>query len=207
MENEIISEYVSKQLNNLLPDNYIINNLDAIILEVLNELSFNKIKIWKENPVLDILNSLQYPIFLYKLSHKLYLINDIKGAKKVFYLNKILHTLDLFYEIDLKEEFLLGHGIGSVFCKVEYGNYSVYGHNILIGVDHGKGPQLNEGLILFPNASIIGNCKVGKNVVVSTNTMIKNTNIPNDVIVFSDNNKLIFKDIDEYYAQRYFEID
>jgi len=206
MENKIISQYVSKQLNNLLPDNYIINNLDIIILKVLNELSFNHINIWKKTPTLDTLNSMQYSIFLYKLSRQLYLINDIKGAAKIFYLNKILHSIDLFYEIDLKETFLLGHTLGSVFCKAEYGNYSVYAQNILIGVDKNKRPQLNDGLVVFSNASIIGDCKIGENVVVSANTMIKNTNIPNDVIVFSENNMLVFKEINEYYAERYFTI-
>ena len=123
MKNKFITEYITKQLNNLLPDGYIIENFETYILKTLNNLMFEKVRIWENNPELDVLNSTKYPIFLYKLSRELYLNNEIKGATKIFYLNKILHSIDLFYEIDLKENFLLGHTIGSVFCKAQYGNY------------------------------------------------------------------------------------
>ncbi|MEW6552574.1 MAG: hypothetical protein AB1389_10650 [Campylobacterota bacterium] len=207
MKNEHIVDYITKQLDNLLPDGYIIESFDIFISKTLNNLMFEKVKIWKENPELDVLNSTKYPIFLYKLSRELYLNNEIKGATKIFYLNKILHSIDLFYEIDLKENFLLGHTINSVFCKAKYGNYSVFWQNILVGVDKNKRPQLNDGLVMFPNSSIVGDCHVGKNVVISANTNIINTNIPDNVIVFANNDKLVFKELNEYYAKKYFEIN
>lgn len=204
MKNKFITEYITKQLNNLLPDGYIIENFETHILKTLNNLMFEKVRIWENNPELDILNSTKYPIFLYKLSRELYLNNEIKGATKIFYLNKILHSIDLFYEIDLKENFLLGHTIGSVFCKAQYGNYSIFWQNVLVGVDKNKRPQLNDGLVMFPNSSIVGDCTVGKNVVISANTNIINTDIPDNVIVFPNNNKLIFKELNEYYVDKYF---
>lgn len=205
MDNILVSNYVKKQLNHLLPDCYIINDLEKNIEEVIKSLAFENIKIWNENPVLDILNSMQYPIFLYKLSRILNTKGDIKGATKIFYLNKILHSIDLFYEIDLKNNFLLGHVIGSVFCKAHYGEYSVFGQNILIGIDKNKRPQLNDGLVMFPNSAIIGDCKIGKNVVISTNVTILNENTPDNVYVFKgENGKLMFKGLNEYYADRYF---
>lgn len=207
MKNEHIVDYITKQLDNLLPDGYIIESFDIFISKTLNNLMFEKVKIWKENPELDVLNSTKYPIFLYKLSRELYLNNEIKGATKIFYLNKILHSIDLFYEIDLKENFLLGHTINSVFCKAKYGNYSVFWQNILVGVDKNKRPQLNDGLVMFPNSSIVGDCHIGKNVVISANTNIINTNIPDNVIVFANNDKLVFKELNEYYAKKYFEIN
>ena len=57
---------------------------------------------------------------------------------------------------------------------------------------------------MFPNSSIVGDCTVGKNVVISANTNIINTDIPDNVIVFPNNNKLIFKELNEYYVDKYF---
>ena len=102
-----ITNYITKQIINLFPDGNIIENLDSNVLLTLNNNDFSRIKSWVENPRLDVMNSIQYPIFLYKLSRQLFLSGDIKGATKIFYLNKVLHGIDLFYEIDLKNDFLL----------------------------------------------------------------------------------------------------
>ena len=142
---------------------------------------------------------------MYKLSRQLFLSGDIKGATKIFYLNKVLHGIDLFYEIDLKNDFLLSHCIGSVFCKARYGNFSVFYHGTLIGINNSDRPNMSDGLIMFPHSKIIGKSNIGENVVVSINTTIINADTPDNVYVFNGKGKkLVFKDLNEYYADRYF---
>lgn len=70
----------------------------------------------------DFYHSDKYAVFLYFLSHTLYKANRPKLATKAYYLNKILHGVDLFYEICLPEAFYLTHPVGSVFGRAEYGN-------------------------------------------------------------------------------------
>lgn len=201
-----ITNFVFHQCNNIFPDGNKFQNLKSSIEEVISDSTgFDKIKMWNENPNLDIMNSIQYPIFLYKLSRKLFLSGDVKGATKIFYLNKTLHGIDLFYEIELGNNFLLSHCIGSVFCKASYGNYSVFYHGILIGKNNNDRPSLSDGLVMFPGSQIIGKSDVGENVVVSANTTIIDTNIPDNVYVFPGKGKKpILKDLNEYYADRYF---
>ena len=61
--------------------------------------------------------------FLYYLSHDIY-----KNAKagqlcdKIYYLNKIFHSVDLFYAIDLPNYFGAEHPLGSVMGRAQYSN-------------------------------------------------------------------------------------
>lgn len=201
-----ITNFVLSQTNAIFPDgNSFLNLRHSIEVTISDQIGFDKIKIWSKNPILDVMNSIQYPIFLYKLSRILFQEGDITGATKIFYLNKVLHSIDLFYEIDLKKDFLLSHSVGSVFCKATYGNYSVFYHGILVGTNNSDRPKFNDGIVMFPGSKIIGGCNIGENVVISASTMIINKDIPDNTCVFpTKGQKLIFKDLNEYYVDRYF---
>lgn len=207
MDNIELKNYVSTQMNNFLPSTkkFEIEQVffDSILSTVGNK--FSKVTMWKDDSSVDVFHSMKYPIFLYDLARSLYLNHMLEEAQKVFYLNKILHSIDLFYEVDFGDHFLLGHSIGSAFCKATYGNYAVFFHNIVVGRNNNDKPILKDGLVMFPGSQIIGKSNVGENVVVSANTTIIDTNIPDNVYVFPGKGKKpILKDLNEYYADRYF---
>ncbi len=203
-----LSAYIATQMDHLLPDGYTPPQLDAAVgcakkkVQTLLDLVCLDKGVYK---TFHHLNTLNYPIFLYFLAQALAEQGDEVGATKIFYLNKILNGIDLYYKINLGFPFLLGHVIGSVFCRADYGNNQVFYQNVLIGVNDNKRPYLGDGLIVFPGAKIIGNVKIGENVVISAGVTIIDKEIPSNVIVFSgEKGGLVFKDLDERYCDRYF---
>ncbi|AWK61917.1 serine O-acetyltransferase [Helicobacter cinaedi PAGU611] len=129
----------------------------------------------------------KYATFLYFLSHSLYKADKAKLATKVYYLNKILHGIDIYYEICLPEVFYLTHPVGSVFGRAGYGNYLCVYQNCTIGGDTRDGeicyPTLGEGVVLCASSKVIGKCQVGDNVIFGANAFIINTDVPSNSIV------------------------
>ncbi|WP_231996662.1 hypothetical protein [Helicobacter cinaedi] len=129
----------------------------------------------------------KYATFLYFLSHSLYKADKAKLATKVYYLNKILHGIDIYYEICLPEVFYLTHPVGSVFGRAGYGNYLCVYQNCTIGGDTRDGeicyPTLGEGVVLCASSKVIGTCQVGDNVIFGANAFIINTDVPSNSIV------------------------
>ena len=73
-----------------------------------------------------------------------------------------------------------------------------------VGRNQGARPTLESGVILYPHASVIGACHVRENTVVSPGVQLINTDTPGNCLVFpGDRGKPVFKEIAEYYADRY----
>ncbi len=142
----------------------------------------------------------QYSIFLYYLSNTIHLIgNNKKLASIVFYLNKILHSVDWYYEIRLPEYWGVEHPVGSVLGKAKYSNGLFLYQGCTIGGNKGKYPVIGENVILYANSTILGDSKIGSNVLVSTGTIIKDDTIPDNCIVFGQSPNLIIKNKDKNY--------
>lgn len=200
------TSYVSKQLESFFPDGGRIGATTCFELAYDRTIeALRQLRMFRHIEEIDVLNSIQYPVFLYKLSRTLYSAGDRSSATKVFYLNKALHAVDLFYEVELGDCFTLGHAVGSVFCKTSYGTYLVFHQGVLVGRNGDDRPRLGDGLVMFPGSRIIGNCTVGENVVLSAGVTVVNHDIPSNVFVFTGENGMpLFKDLEEYYADRFF---
>ena len=69
------------------------------------------------------LHSVMNMIFLYYLSNELFKRNICSGlCDKVYYLNKIMHSVDLFYAIELPDVFGAQHPLGAVMGRAKYSN-------------------------------------------------------------------------------------
>jgi serine O-acetyltransferase len=136
--------------------------------------------------------------FFYFLSNSLYRegVNE-KVAQKLFYLNKILHSVDIFYKVKLPNIFLLVHPLGTVIGRAKFDNYAVIYQNVTIGGVREKNilkyPEFGKGVILYSGSSIVGNCKIGNNVTFAANTKIVNKNISNNKLVLGiyPNNRVV----------------
>ena len=71
-------------------------------------------KYFDEAKGLNPFNSVMYTNYLYQVSHILYKEGFSKIADKVYYLNKMLNAVDLFYAIDLPEHWNCEHPLASV---------------------------------------------------------------------------------------------
>lgn len=144
-------------------------------------------------------HSVQYMIFLYYLSHEIY-VNTQNSilCDKIYYLNKVMNSVDLFYAIELPQKFGAEHPLGSVMGRAKYGEGFFFYQGCTVGGTYGKNgeiyyPVLGENVQMFANSSILGKCNVGDNVKIGAGTLIKNENIPSGSLVFGQSPQLIIK--------------
>jgi serine O-acetyltransferase len=137
----------------------------------------------------------QYTIFLYYFSNSIFknYPNQSCLADKVYYLNKIMNSCDLFYEIELPKIFMLDHPVGSVMGRASYSDYLYFGQNCTVGNNKGKYPILGNNVKMAANSTILGNSVIGENVIVSAGTYIKDQNVPSNSLVFGSSPNLIIK--------------
>lgn len=151
--------------------------------------------------------SVQWMIFLYRLSHEIYCGGNEKEAGQVYYLNKIMHSNDWFYAVELPPHFLCEHPLGSVLGRAKYGDYFFVYQGTTVGGNRSNGqlcyPTIGDNVIMFANATILGNAHIGSNVVVSAQTYIINEDIPDNCIVFGKSPNLIIKEKREVEIKRY----
>lgn len=152
--------------------------------------------------------SLTWMIFLYRLSHNLYKsgLNELAG--KVYYLNKIMHSNDWFYAIDLPVHFLAEHPLGSVLGRAKYGDYFFIYQGCTVGGNRKAGvlsyPNIGNYVIMYANSTVLGDTRIGNNVVISSGTYIINENIPDNCIVFGQSPNLVIKRKTEEEMRVYF---
>lgn len=144
-------------------------------------------------------HSVQYMTFLYYLSHDIYKNADAgQLCDKIYYLNKMFHSVDLFYAIDLPEHFGAEHPLGSVLGRAKYSNGFFFYQGCTVGGTKGKEgilhyPVIEENVRMYANSSILGKCNVGKNVQIGAGALVKNQDVPDDSIVFGQSPNLIIK--------------
>lgn len=132
------------------------------------------------------LHSDQYAMFLYLLSNSLYrLEGDVPLASKVYALNKALHGLDAFYEVELPAVFAFQHPVGTVLGRGLYGNYLFVYQRCAVGANlDGVYPTLGDGVVMFSGSAVIGACTVGSNCWLSVGAVVMDVDIPADSVVF-----------------------
>lgn len=203
-----VALYISSQLNTLFPlntsnVNFELNCLMPKAIERFIKIK-EKVKFFSEREF-NLLNSLQYSTLIYILSNEEYIKNGHTTlAEKLFYLNKTLNSIDLFYSVEMPSIFFISHGIGSVLGNVKYGENLVIFQNVTVGRVGDKIPILGNDVILYPGVVVTGNSVIGNNCVIGANTVINNKVIPDNTLVFNYGNNLVMKTIDNCYKLLYF---
>ena len=136
--------------------------------------------------------SAQYTIFLYYLSNCLS-EPESRLADKVYYLNKMLNGCDLYHQVELPKFFRLDHPVGSVMGRAVYGEGFMFAQNCTVGNNKGIYPIIGENVRMCAYSSILGNCKIGNNVILGAHAAVKDTDIPDNSIVFGQSPNLILK--------------
>ena len=151
--------------------------------------------------------STQWTNFLYRLSHVLYKKKDLKSADQVYYLNKIMHANDWYNAIELPEHFHCEHPLGSVLGRADYGDYLFVYQGTTVGGNRSHGsliyPVIGSNVILFANATVLGDCHIGNNVVVSAGAYLINEKIPDNSIVFGQSPNIVIKKKSEEEIKTY----
>ena len=137
-------------------------------------------------------NSVMYCILLYWLSRELFQNGKLELADKVYYLNKMLNAVELFYEVKLPAIWSCEHPLipDDYFffyqgCTVG-GNFRRNGKIVY--------PTIGHHVKMFSNSKILGGSHIGNHVIISANSYIKDQDVPDDTIVFGQSPNLVFKE-------------
>ncbi len=206
-----LNDLVAKQLNNLFQFEMVEEGevLKKGILESLrrSEVCFagavKKSKYFSRNGAIyfNPFHSVQYAIFLYYLSNSIAALDKDFGslADRIYYLNKSLNGLDLFYEVEMPNVFYFDHPVGSVMGRAKYGELFSFAQCCTVGNNKGNYPVLGRNVQMFPGSKIVGDCRIGDCVVLSANSYIIDTDIPSFSLVFGESPNLTVKKMNESY--------
>ncbi len=147
---------------------------------------------------IDPYNSVMYCIFLYELSRSIFATYGVcELADKVYYLNKSLNSVDLYYQIDLPNIWSCEHPLGSVLGRAKYSDGLMFYQGCTIGGNGKVGeelyPVIGHNLTMFSNSKIIGKAHIGDNVIMAANSYVIDTDIPSDSIVFGQGKNISIK--------------
>lgn len=145
-------------------------------------------------------HSVQYMTFLYIMANELYR-NGVSSilCDKLYYLNKTMNGLDMFYAIELPEVWSAEHPVGSVLGRAKYGEGFFFYQGCTVGGNRSKDgvlyyPVIGRNVRMYANSSLIGQCNVGDNVILGAGALVKDTDIPSNSIVFGQSPNLIIKE-------------
>jgi serine O-acetyltransferase len=187
-----LEAYVLRLLANHLPDGYVRpdGGPSSAFSRALNRVEhcFTHIhrKYYNEGATLrfDHLNTDHMATLLYFFANTVWRDGgDLQLPTRLFYLNKILHGLDLFYSVALPDIFLLVHPVGTVLGNARYQDYLVVYQNCSVGAVTTVYPKFGLGTILYSRSSVLGDCRLGDDVVMAANAMIIDCEVPSSTVV------------------------
>jgi serine O-acetyltransferase len=193
LANPALARYVTAQLNNHFPDETPIA-ADAVLAAVVavEERAYRcftgiRKKYFNEGDrvVFDHLHSDQYAMYLCMLANDVHRRQgDARLSTKLYYLNKVLHGLDVYFTAELPEVFLFVHPVATVLGRAQFADGLVVYQGCTVGcLNDGVFPTFTGSAILYANSSVLGRCRVGRNVCVAAGSLIVNTDVPDDTVV------------------------
>lgn len=195
--------YLSKQLNHFFPDSnpvssheisrYLSDALDRtrLCLGKINRSVFHR----NGEAYFDHLHSNANSMFLYLLSNTIFQVENhcTMLAKKLFYLNKNLNSVDVLWDTLLQEYFYFCRPLGTTLANsANYGNYFVVFQGCTVGGSRKGFPIIGNGVIIYTNSSVMGNCRIGDNVRIGAHSSVFNSEIPPNTTVFGHSKKNSF---------------
>lgn len=132
--------------------------------------------------------------FLWFLANSIHLNGYQSRLPEILsYWNRVTHSIDLFYNVEMPEVFLLVHPLGTVLGKAKYSDFLVVYQNVTVGAIESQYPSLGSGVILYTGSKVIGDSHIGANSIVAPGTQIINETVPPDSIVFGHSPDLLIK--------------
>ncbi|PXW77711.1 serine O-acetyltransferase [Blastomonas natatoria] len=199
LEASRLASYVQEQIRRLIPfcDESDFALIDRHLPEALARLDhcIAAVRIWTPG-AFDVLQSAQYCTFLYYLANTIWRRERAENlCTKLFLLNKQLNAIEIFYDIALPDIFLIGHSVGIVLAKADYGNHLVLFQNSTVGRHGDDRPVIEDGVILYPNTAVIGRSLIRQGSIVSQGVRVIDRETEARKIAFQGTgNSLIFKE-------------
>ena len=182
-----LARQVCRQIANLIPDDHDPGPVLSAALPVAlarTRHCIEHVRAWRASGF-DPLVSGQYATLLYFLARETWTIHgDAATATRLFLVNKALNAMEIFYEIELPEVFLLGHTPGLVLAKASYGSHLVLHQGCTVGrKSDDERPVIEDRVVLFPQSMVIGRCHIRANTVLAPGVCLVDTDTPGDCYV------------------------
>jgi serine O-acetyltransferase len=175
-----LAQYVRKQFENLFPDGADLGDLPKFVDLALGRIDhcFSRLRLKgffaNGEARFSHGHSDQYAIFLYYLANSTF--RERPGhpiADKAYALNKALHALDAFYEVELPNVFAVQHPVGTVLGRAGYSDYFICYHNCTVGANLDNDyPTFGRGIVMYGGSRVIGKTAVGDNSFVSSGAIV-----------------------------------
>lgn len=196
-----LASYLARQLSTFFPDAELkgadcVPSVNAALERFAQCLLHVKDKYVPEGaePYFNHRHTDHYAMFLYLVGNSALRLGSAAAiAEKSYALNKALHGLDAFYEVELPEVFFFQHPVGTVLGRAKYSNYFVVYQRCTVGAKDRVYPVIGEGVAMYGGSAIIGDCTVGRNVWLGAGTVIMGENIPDNSAVFAQSPQLVIK--------------
>lgn len=186
-----LAAYVASQVNASFPDPTPVSEaeLREVMPQALRRLGYcfskvrNKYFFDGAQPVFNHLHGDQYAMWLYILSNELFRQGaDASVCSKLFLLNKALHGCDIYYEVALPDVFLLVHPLGTVLGRAHYSDFLVAYQRVGVGSNHDVYPRLGRHVTLRPGAAVLGNCTIGDDCQIATDSLVLDRDVPSGTL-------------------------
>lgn len=201
LDAEHLGRYTIAQLENLFPDGdgseEILDHVGIAMRRVERCFAENTNKYFRRDGEVwfDHLHSDQYASYIYFLANSMHRAGaDRRICDKLFNLNKALHGLNVYYEIELPEVFFLSHPLGTVLGRADYGDYLFVYQGCTIGNNHGLYPKLGEHVTVYTGASILGNCTVGGRCKIAANSVLMDQDLESGTIYIGSPRDYVIKE-------------
>lgn len=187
LSDEQLARYVARQLNGLFDDGRPVEAGDvaALLPTTLARVEYcfshvdNRYFFDGKSVFFDHLHGDQYAMFLYLLANTAYKEKAPDGvAAKTFLLNKSLHGVDAYYEVELPSIFLFVHPLATVLGRGRYADYLVVYQRCGIGSNHGVYPTLETHVTLHPGSAVLGSSTVGSGSSVAAESLVLDQDLP-----------------------------
>jgi len=175
-----LASYVRRQFESLFPDGADLGELPALVDLALGRVEhcFSRVRLKgffdAGQPRFSHRHSDQYAIFLYYLANSSF--REKPGhpiAEKAYALNKALHALDAYYEVQLPDIFAVQHPVGTVLGRASYSDYFICYHNCTVGANlENDYPSFGRGVAMYGGSRVIGKTSIGDNTLVSTGAIV-----------------------------------
>lgn len=193
--------YLCTQLNNTFPDGEVTTQrCQQSVMTALDTLEYcfsklsDKYLAVSDVPVFNHLHTDHYAMFLYFVSRASRVeAEDIDMADRLYALNKSLHAIDVYHGVQLPKIFFFQHPLGTVLGNAHYADYFVVYQRCTVGGKDAIYPRFNEGVVMYGDSAVIGDCNIGRNVWLSAGTRVMGEDIKEHSVVFGASPNLTVK--------------
>lgn len=141
-----------------------------------------------------------YSLLNYRVAHFLYKKHVPFLSKILWFISRILYSIDIDYRAEIGKNFFISHGIGIVIGKnVKIGdNCRIYQQCTIGGNDKVRDisskkfdmPIIKDNVVIYSHSILLGPIVVGEGAVVGAGTMVL-TDVSSGVTVFNERKSII----------------